>query len=230
MDETSKINEWVSLFNNFSEDSLANEGWSKFVSVNETDAQLKVWRQLENGNSVWLIWGCLAGIDAETAAAILRDYVYRKKFMVYTSCIEPLEQKELPDGFCDTIYWRLRIPLMPWTSEREYLYNSRRWIVDGLFVQHEKSIDEHEKAPANPKYVRVDYNVVYMLKSITKNNRVHTLALCKCLSAMDFKIPLPTLVLNWFASIGVNHYLSVARKSVVEYKEIKKEKVNETKE
>lgn len=100
-----------------------------------------------------------------------------------------------------------------------------------------------------------NYDMIYMLGNITKEvevksseekeRRTFTKGVCKYLSAAgidktfssdiltffaDFKIPLPSALLNWFASIGVKHYLSVLRKAVAEYKEIQKQKKEKEKD
>lgn len=152
MADTSNTKEWVKLYNEFNEDSLKDEGWTEFINVNEEDVQVKIWKKLQvitrhllmvqDGNYFWLLWGCVANVEAEMLAAIMRDYEYRKKFMSYTSCmfffrhhnyhlvIEAVESKETGNnGYVDTLYWRVKIPLMPFASEREYLFTSTQVVV-----------------------------------------------------------------------------------------------------
>jgi len=134
----------------------------------------------------------------------------------------PLEREDNENGdYSHIVYWRVKLLLVLgyFTAECKYLFRRTQKSVGSLIVVLDESIHEHAQAPKNNKYVRVeDYNTATIFKQ-KEVGKVEILL--KYLTPINIKMPIPQSMLNWGASVGLNRYLEIMKKAIMEYKELK---------
>lgn len=137
-----------------------------------------------------------------------KDYEYRLKWDPYSTELEKIEE----DDEYIILRWRTHISF-PFINDREFCFKRREKIIDGTWIVIDQNI-EHEKAPVKKNPVRLDsYNNAICLKQEDD----YVIMFQNYLTPLDFKMSLPSWLLNWASGYGVKNLLSLYREHSNKY-------------
>jgi len=220
------LNQLLVEFKEFSaKEHTLDDSWQLFVDVQNDDIVSKIWRRPESdGSNCWQSWTIINGVSSAEFLEIYKDYDFRRKYETLTTSYYPLVREDKENGdYSHIVYWRSKLPLVGYfTAEREYLFRRSQCKLEDVTIVLDESIQEHEKAPLNPNYVRIpDYNVAMIFKEYEDQKAE---VFMKYLTPLNIKMPIPQAVLNWFAGVGLNYFQSMLKKSIAEFKQLQLEK------
>jgi len=212
------IEEQVSQFYQISESlECDDEGWTLFVEKVIGNISFKSWRkQKGKGLYMYKTIALLSNFDVNLLLKLQRDLQFMKNYDDYTPALHIVESEDYDDeSYSDIIYWRIKIPFIPFLSERDYIFfrNVRKF--NDCWVMYDKSID-FESYPKFKNFVRIDdYERVQIIRQ-TEDNQLQFYL--NYLTPMDLKMKIPLKLINWFASSGLTTYVEKLKKCLNDYR------------
>lgn len=125
--------------------------------------------------------------------------------------IDEIDGESEEDSYI-VLKWRVHISF-PFISDREYCFKRKEKIVDDVWIVIDQTV-EHEKAVVKKNPVRIDtYNNAICLKKQGDDVIMYQ----NYLTALDFKMSLPSWLLNWASGAGVKNLISLYREHSLKY-------------
>jgi len=200
------------------------DGWDLFISKEEDEVNFKVWRRrAEGGLFAYKTWAKIPHYEPEFLVNLQRDLDFRRNYIEHTPELRIIESNDVDGGYDDIIYWRIKIPIIPFVSERDYIFKRSMRKIDDSFIIYDVSVD-HPDVPLNKKYVRIEE---YERCMVARKSGDDIEVFVHYIKAVDLKMHIPNVLVNWAASSGFKSYFEKLMKSLSDYEEYLNENQDE---
>eukprot|EP01130_Rhizamoeba_saxonica_P010742 TRINITY_DN442_c0_g1_i1.p1 TRINITY_DN442_c0_g1~~TRINITY_DN442_c0_g1_i1.p1 ORF type:complete len:261 (-),score=54.08 TRINITY_DN442_c0_g1_i1:51-833(-) len=206
------LEEYVSLQSNQLE--IYDDDWELFIDIDDNHGTFKCWKKPLDGNYLWRSYVVVPNYDVNMMVNLQRDLEFRREYMENTTDLDILESTETENGYIDSLYWRVKIPFLRFCSEREYCFTRTLQKVGDIYIILDESI-EHEEAPTNKKYVRIEnYLRVMIIEKYEEDSiQIYT----SFAKPIDMKMPIPNWLISWFGTKGLARYRKTIKNALDAY-------------